>query len=171
METLVSRLLALSRAEHGEQPLQKQSVPVGKILDDLLRPLADRIVEARLTVEREIPDDATVDTDPLLFETIVANLIDNAVTYATPGHPVRIQYGWVGDTFQLRVSNAAHDLVPDDLPRLFERFWRKDRARTGTSHAGLGLALSRSLAETLGFELSASLESDRILVMTLRGSI
>ena len=169
METLVARLLALSRAENGDQPLKKNTVHVAPLIEDLLKPLVGRIADARVIVERDVPADAVVSTDPVLFESIVANLIENAVAYSAPKHSVRIEFKTGDGQFQLRVSNVAHDLTPEDLPRLFERFWRKDRARTGTSHAGLGLALSRSFAATLGFELNAALEAEHVLVMTLRG--
>lgn len=169
MEALVARLLALSRAEHGQHLLQRTAVDVTTMVDALIQPLASRFAEARLTIERKIAADGVVTTDPVLFESIVANLIENAVTYAVPDSRVEIGFGRSGGDFELRVANAAPDLSSADLPRMFDRFWRKDRARTGGNHAGLGLALSRSFAETQGLKLEAALEPNGVLVMTLRG--
>ncbi len=171
MEALVARLLALSRAEHATHSLQPTRVDVGMMVDGLLQPLAGRIAEARMMVIRDFGADADITTDPVLFESIIANLLENAVTYGEPGTEVRVSWVWQEKRFQLRVVNSAPELTAEDLTRLFDRFWRKDRARTDGNHAGLGLALSRSFAETLGLDLKATLGNDGVLEMTLSGAV
>ena len=69
------------------------------------------------------------------------------------------------------MANRAEELTGTDLPHLFDRFWRKDPARTGTEHAGLGLALARSLAANLGCTLTAALKGDACLSLTLSGPV
>jgi signal transduction histidine kinase len=170
MEALVARLLAISRAEHGRQVLPKIPVNVAAIVENVLQPLAPSIASAQLTVTRTVPANAALTTDPVLFESIVANLLGNAVAYSAREQTVRVSFSQGGGRFEFQVSNVAPELRADDLPRMFDRFWRKDQARTGTDHAGLGLALSRSFADVLGWELTATLADGNVLVMTLRGA-
>jgi signal transduction histidine kinase len=67
------------------------------------------------------------------------------------------------------VTNPVEKVRPEDVPHLFERFWRKDAARSGGEHAGLGLSLARAFANSLGFTLSAAFEGDGQLRTTLSG--
>ena len=68
----------------------------------------------------------------------------------------------------LQFANAAGTISATDLPHLFERFWRKDTARTDAQHHGLGLALAAEYAAMLSCTLSADLNTDGELVFTLR---
>ncbi|HEX2852129.1 MAG TPA: ATP-binding protein [Opitutaceae bacterium] len=169
MEALVARLLAISRAEPGRESLPRAAVNVAATVENVLQPLARAIAAAELTIERTVPVDATLLTDAVLFESIVANLVGNAVAYSGRGQPVRVTFSKGGGNFEFKVMNAAPDLRAEDLTKMFDRFWRKDQARTGANHAGLGLALSRSFADVLGWELAATLADGNVLVMTLRG--
>jgi len=66
------------------------------------------------------------------------------------------------------VSNSVRDLTAADLPHLFERFWRKDAARTSATRSGLGLALAKALAEAMQMEIAAELRGSATLAVTLR---
>jgi len=68
----------------------------------------------------------------------------------------------------LRVSNPAPDLIPEDIPRLFDRLWRKDATRSDAAHAGLGLSIANSCAHALGFTLTAELDGSGVIHMSLR---
>jgi len=168
MEALVTRLLAMGRAEQGHMPLAIASIEIGPLIQDTLSRYATRIGDRQLAVEVHVSDDAVIDSDPLLLRTIVTNLVDNAVQYAPPGSPVALRFSGQGQSFSLQVENIADQLTADDLPRLFDRFWRKDAARTDAENSGLGLSLSRSFARVLGADLVAELADDHMLIMTLR---
>ena len=81
------------------------------------------------------------------------------MTYGTPGAAIRCASERREAGFALSIRNATTELAPADLPRIFDRFWRKDPARSDGQHAGLGLALVAALCETLGFEIGARLEA------------
>jgi signal transduction histidine kinase len=102
----------------------------------------------------------------------VGNLLNNAAEY-TPGQG-RLELACTvnQDQFELCLRNTVNNLEPADLPMLFERFWRKDKARSDSEHTGLGLSLARSFAELLGYSLQASLDTQAgELNMTLKGPL
>ncbi|MEO0448137.1 MAG: ATP-binding protein, partial [Verrucomicrobiota bacterium] len=101
-------------------------------------------------------------TDPHLFRHIVSNLISNAVVYAPENSWIAIRVHPGG----LSVSNLAPELKKDDLRHLFQRYWRKDVSRTGSTHTGLGLSLAHACAELCGLNLTPSLEHG-VLTMTV----
>ena len=96
---------------------------------------------------------ATIVTDPLLWRSILTNLLDNAVTYSPEGSAIRLQAA----ADHIAIRNPAGELGPEDLDCLFDRFWRKDAARAGYGHSGLGLSLVRGFCELLGWSIHASL--------------
>ncbi len=69
--------------------------------------------------------------------------------------------------FIASVSNIAPDVDAEDLPHLFKRFWRKDAARSGNGHTGLGLALAKTFALAIGCELTAHLDESKKLTFML----
>ena len=64
---------------------------------------------------------------------------------------------------RLLISNPSNGLAPDDIPHLFERLWQKDAARSSPDHCGLGLALAKAYAESLGLKLDAALDRGEII--------
>ena len=109
----------------------------------------------------------------MLLRSILINLMENAVDYTPPHGVIRIEPGPDGsDRFHVRITNnfTVDTLTAEDLPKLFDRFWRHDAARTGDDHSGLGLPLARAFAVALGYELAATIEPDEhLLVLILRG--
>lgn len=168
MEALVARLLALSRAENGQQPIELTQLTLAAVIDRILGPLGPKFSDAGLSIERA-GDELTVSTDPVLFESIISNLLDNAASYSVRDSAVRIVATATPAGFEIAVHSVPRDLAPEDVPKMFDRFWRKDRARTGATHAGLGLSLSRSFASLLALQLTAELTPEGVLVMKLAG--
>jgi signal transduction histidine kinase len=166
MEGLVTRLLALLRSERGQLPVALERVALGPLVEKVWRTFAKRAASKQLKVVRDVAEKAEFETDPVLACSILANLVDNAIEYTPAGGLVRIE-GEVGTRqINLRVSNTVENLTADDLPKLFDRFWRKDLARAGSEHSGLGLPLARAFARALGGELAASLDGQSSLTLT-----
>jgi two-component system sensor histidine kinase QseC len=168
MESIVDGLLAIARGEHGRASVERQQIPLREFVAAIYQPLRPAAASRKLSIEIEIPSDLVINSDEVLLRSIVSNLLENAVEYSAPG-VVRICADFRNGRFALRVSNPVENLTSEDIPHLFERFWRKDPARTGAEHAGLGLALARALAASLGYTLVAELGSDARLTMTLSG--
>ncbi len=152
LEALLEKLALLARADAGRQPLQPAPVDLAAAC----AAAAERF--ERLAAERDIRIEPRIEggpfvSDPELFGTILGNLLGNAVAYSPPGSRVRVELS----PQRIRVANLAPELDPADLPHLFERFWRKDAARTGYGHSGLGLSIVQACVQVLGGTCQATL--------------
>jgi two-component system sensor histidine kinase MtrB len=148
LRTLVEELMELSRFDaQAEQPRPE---PV-----DLAR-LVRAITEARLPGARlDLPPaPRVIDTEPARIERILGNLLDNAREHA-PGSPVEVSLRSNGETLELSVADGGPGVSEDQLPRLFERFFKADPSRHGGS-SGLGLAIAAEHAALLGGRLTAA---------------
>ncbi len=168
MESIATGLLALARCETNQQPINHAPVEIAPLVQQLWQPLEKRAADRGLRVFFAVPSDVWLNTDRTLFGQIVSNLLSNAVEHSAPG-PLEICCAQSAGRFTLSVSNLTNNLGPMDLPKLFERFWRKDAARTTSEHMGIGLALARASADLLGFTLQANLIKGSTLVLSLTG--
>lgn len=159
---IVDDLLTLARADAGERALERTRVSLDDIALDAaeaVRPMATaRGVEIRI----EEFEEARVDGDPALLRQLVMILLDNAVKYTSKGGVVRLRVGSVHGGAVLDVADDGVGIAPDDLPRIFDRFYRGDPARTRSgaedpapSGAGLGLAIAKWIADAHRAVISA----------------
>ncbi len=169
MEGIVTRLLALLRSERGQLVPERQSVLLASAVADTWHPFAERAAQKALPVTQNVSPKAAIESDPVLLRSILTNLFDNAVEYTGRSGTITIEGGVNGDRFTLRVANSVDRIDASDLSRFFERFWRKDTARSASQHSGLGLSLARAFAQALGCELTAALEGQSRLLLTLSG--
>ncbi len=158
MGRAVSTLLKLARLEMGAEAFDKEGVDLGAIVREHLRSLVTVERERGLQVDNDVACGDLVEGDRDVVHIVVSNLLSNALHYSPAQGTVacrleRSESGW-----RFWVENESAELAPDDLRTLSEPFWRKDRARADRDRSGLGLALSRSLAEKTGMELDFELE-------------
>jgi signal transduction histidine kinase len=100
---------------------------------------------------------------------VVTNLLDNAIEYNQECGQVRITGEKLGGTVILSVNNSGPGIAAEDLPRIFERFYRADKARSGSGgHTGLGLAISKAIVEAHGGTLEAASQPGEGATFTLR---
>jgi len=169
MEVLVTRMLALARGENGQHAAKFEPTEIADVATTTWRTFAARAAERGLKVEISLAP-RSVPADPVLLRGILGNLFDNGVAYAPSNARLRIIGVGLGEGggYRLQIANPAGDLTPDDVARLFERFWRKEAARSGGGeHAGLGLSLAEMFAAAMGWRLTAALEPEGWLVFTL----
>ncbi len=168
MERVISALLSLARAEAGTERVHNDSIEIGAVIESACRRVAAESRERAVLLVLDLPGDLTVACDAARVELILGNLIENAVLHSVTGSEVRITARGTGiGSAIVEIANPAPNLSAEDLPHLFERFWRKDPAHRSGGHAGLGLPLAAALARSLGAELAPSLEADGRLVMRL----
>jgi two-component system sensor histidine kinase KdpD len=156
----ISDLLDMTRLEAGTIQPKSEFADISDVLGSALR-RADKILEDHKIDIDLAPDLPMVKLDPVLFEQVLFNLLDNAAKYAPRGSTVRIR-GETGDTRLLLAVTDEGDGVPEaDLERIFDKFYRVntgDRQRAGT---GLGLAICRGFIEAMGGTISAANRTDR----------
>ena len=157
MESIATGLLALARCESGLLPVRPEGVSLESLVDELWRPLADQARAKKLSVTFAVPRDASWHTDPVAIRVIVGNLLANAVEYTPTAGMVHLGVAENSGSRQLSISNTTDHVRTEDLPHLFDRFWRKDVSRTSSTHCGLGLALAKAYADALGLSLRATM--------------
>lgn len=155
MTRLTEQLLALARDESGVVPHPPEPVDLSALAADVadtLRPLADA-KGVKLTFEA--PAGLVVAGDPVRLRQLVVNLIDNAVKYTPPGGTVQVGTAEAGGAVRLTVADTGEGIPEEHLPRVFDRFYRVDKARSREQGGtGLGLSIVRSIATAHGGTVS-----------------
>ena len=154
MTQMVRELLELSRIESGRVPLRLQAVAVADLIAspvERLRPQAER-AGLTLTVE---PLDALplVNADGERLQQVLVNLIHNAIKFTPPGGHIAVS-AEAGDMVTIAVRDTGVGIAAGDLTRIFERFYKADRARSGGG-TGLGLAIAKHIVQAHGGQIWA----------------
>ena len=145
LSSLVENLLDMSRLETGSMEVLLRPTDVEGLVDSALASLGPRGTSVSVTIDSGVP---TIDTDPVLLERIVANLVDNALLHGA-GRPVLVEAGPVAGRVDLRVVDHGPGIRPADRDRVFQPFQRLGDT-DNTTGVGLGLAVSRGFAEAIG---------------------
>jgi two-component system, OmpR family, heavy metal sensor histidine kinase CusS len=167
MEGIVTRLLTMLRSEHAQLPIATEPVDAVAVAQDVWRHLHARAETRALGVRWDVPTQLPIATDPILLRSILANLLQNAVEYTPTGGWVGIQARPCAGGIEISVRNDAGSLSTEDVPKLFDRFWRREASRSGGDHVGLGLSLARAFARAIGGDLTANLDAQGSLSFTL----
>ena len=169
MEGIVTRLLALLRCERGQLPVAAERVALAPLIQSVWQSFAERAVAKELIVTVNATDGTEVQTDPVLLRSILTNLMDNAVEYTPRGGTITAEGAVKDGRFLLRVMNTTDSLTAEDVTHFFERFWRKESARSDSKHAGLGLSLAKAFCECLGLQLGAQFLDHSTLSIMVTG--
>ena len=159
LRDLVEDLMEISRLDAGTQPVRPERLDLGSLVGAAIRARGwqDR-VELRM-------DEVVLETDPRRVERIVANLAGNALEHG--GRDVSVHVGRDGLGAFVEVADRGSGVAPEDLPHLFERFYKADPARTGHG-TGLGLAIALENAHLLGGDIEVWSEAGAGSRFTLR---
>ncbi len=157
MERLVTDLLRLARLDAKQEALDRARCDVAALFDTVVGDQAPAIDARRQHVTVDVADEArVVVADPAKLHDIVRNLLENAVNYAPDGAAIRLAARVADDGVALVVEDSGPGIPDEDLARVFERFYRVDKARTRPGGTGLGLAIVRHLVELHGGTVRAS---------------
>ncbi|HTG72528.1 MAG TPA: ATP-binding protein [Terriglobia bacterium] len=155
LESLVSDLLTLARLE-AELPASFDTVNVRNLVDEQLAQRQSVIVERNLRVVNECPE-VELYADRVRLGTALSNLIDNAVSYNRQCGEIRVSGVEVSGAFLLSIADTGEGIPPSDLQRIFERFYRVNKARTRESGGtGLGLSIVKHAVESQGGSITVS---------------
>lgn len=170
MERIVVNLLVLARCDGQQQAILRSEVRLRELVRSCWNGLRREADERGAVLDLDIPETLAMVTDREKLSLILSNLLSNAVAYGPAGGAVTCSAVAAGGKLTLQVSNATTALLPEDLPRIFDRFWRKDPARSGGQHAGLGLTLVSALCDLLGIAVEARLDGG-LFMITLRSPL
>jgi two-component system, OmpR family, phosphate regulon sensor histidine kinase PhoR len=157
LNLLVNDLLSLARLESKEANLQLAEIKLRDFLEGVTRDWAKRLAGKNLRLELEVPDNfPTLRVDERRLEEVVHNLLDNAVKYSHQNGRILIQAGAPDQEVVLSVRDEGVGIAANDLPRIFERFYRADRARSRElGGTGLGLSIVKHIAQLHGGRVEA----------------
>jgi two-component system phosphate regulon sensor histidine kinase PhoR len=158
---LVEELLELSRIESGEAPLAREPVQMSEVLKAAVDRLAPQANRQGLALTLEVPPDLPpVMGDAERLERVAINLLHNAIKFTPIGGSIRVSAAAVGESVTVTVSDTGVGIDPEDLPRVFERFYKADRSREGRG-TGLGLAVVKHTVEAHGGTVAVESEPGR----------
>ncbi|WP_018922182.1 ATP-binding protein [Salsuginibacillus kocurii] len=149
MGRLVNELLDLARMEAGHIQLQPESVNVGELLKRMERKFQGMAKENNLSMKAEETSEShVVEADPDRLEQVLTNLISNAIRHTEDEGEVLVRSVLQQDEVVIEVEDTGVGIPEEDLPFVFERFYKADKARTrGRSGTGLGLAIAKNIIE------------------------
>jgi two-component system phosphate regulon sensor histidine kinase PhoR len=152
MQELIDDILDLSSIEAGNVTLELQSVRLAPLVNDVLTSIAARINGRQITISNRIAPDIRVFADQRRLEQMLTNLVDNAVKFNRDGGSVVVDCA-AEERVRISVTDTGEGIAPEQLARIFERFYRVDRARSRElGGSGLGLAIVKHLARAHGGE-------------------
>jgi two-component system phosphate regulon sensor histidine kinase PhoR len=154
LEDLIQDLLSLARIESGNLGLEPQAVVLGKAITDCVERHQARAEVKTLTIVERPPLDAPTDVatwaDPDALRQVMDNLVDNAIKYTPNGGRITVRWGATSDMATFEVADTGVGIPEADLPRIFERFYRVDKARSrAVGGTGLGLSIVKHLVQAM----------------------
>ena len=160
---LVDDLRTLSLAEAGQLPLTWEPVDVAELLADVSTSFSGQAEAAGVDLRVEIeggPSDLTITGDVGRLDQVLSNLMANALRYTPAGGAVTLRAEPVEGSIRIIVRDTGEGIPPEDLPYIFDRFWRGDRSRShaGGAGSGLGLAIARQLVQAHGGRIGVESE-------------
>ncbi len=162
---IVESLLATAKSS-GETIVSE--VYPESILLKLCEDMVAETSERQLKFKFQIPQLLSLKCDPRAIEIVLRNLLENALAYADCDSDIDVMAEQSPATTTLRIANAATDFPPEDVSKVFDRFWRRDTSRSETgNHSGLGLSLCRRMVESMNGTVEATCQH-AVFTMTLR---
>ena len=158
---LVEDVLALARSDAARGKLQPTAVDLKEMVENALATFTPAIIKKSLTVSLDAsPSPVTIHADRDRLDRVLRSLTDNAIRYAPTGTSIKITIVMQSDSVRVDYANTASDILPDDLPYLFERFYRGEKSRSRLhGGAGIGLSIVKELVEAHGGNVHAELTS------------
>jgi two-component system sensor histidine kinase BaeS len=170
---LVDDLRTLSLAEAGQLPLEREVVDVAELLADVATSFSGQAeaasIDLRIDPIAAGDRDLTVVGDAGRLNQVLGNLVSNAVRHTESSGSITLSAELHAGRVQIAVADTGEGISAEDLPFIFDRFWRGDRARSrgGGAGSGLGLAIARQLVRAHGGTISVDSEVGRGSVFTV----
>jgi heavy metal sensor kinase len=147
---IVEDLFTLTRADAGQYPLQTRDFYFDELIAECVHSARTLALAKNISLNFEGASESPIHADESLVRRMILNLLDNAIKYTPPGGRVKVSCQRVGNEYALSIKDTGAGIPAELQPRIFERFFRVDKARSRSESdggAGLGLSISRWIAE------------------------
>ncbi len=145
---LIRELLDLSQIESGNFPLHIKRFDINELIRRVLIRFLDKMEEKGIEIEVDFKEDyCYVDADADRMEQVVINLVDNAIKFTPGGGKITVWTHTASDTAMISVTDTGTGIPEEDIPYIFERFYKVDKSHTGKMGTGLGLAIVKKIMD------------------------
>lgn len=154
---LIDDLQELSLIEAGELKMVRQTEDIAELISQTVAALQGQAVAKGVSIATDLPDTLPqVDIDLHHIRQVLRNLLENAVAHTTKGDTITVTAGQKGHWVEVSVTDTGEGIPAEDLPNIFERFYRVDKSRTrATGGSGLGLTIAKRLVDAHGGKIEA----------------
>jgi len=155
---LVTELQELSLADAGKLKMEARTEDISRLVQESVFAIQAKAANKELTVSAELPEDLPlVKIDAHRIKQVLNNLLDNAIAHTGKGGSITITSRRQGKKILISVTDTGEGIPPEDLPMIFERFYRVDKSRTrATGGSGLGLTIAKRIIEAHGGSLEVT---------------
>lgn len=155
LSALIDDLFQMSQLDTGGFPLQRSTASLSDLVSDTLESFSHLAMQQEIKLEGQVASNV----DPIFMDTqaigrVLNNLISNALRHTPSGGEIKVNARRTGSGVEVTVSDTGEGIRPQDIPHIFERFYRGEKSRNrGTGGAGLGLAIARSIIQAHGGDI------------------
>jgi two-component system phosphate regulon sensor histidine kinase PhoR len=150
MTQLVEELTELSRIETGKVELKMEPLDLNGLAEEVVAQIKPQVERQKLTIETKLANDLpAIPADKERLQQVMINLIHNAIKFNRPAGSIKVTTRASEDSVSLEVADTGIGIAPENLPHIFERFYKADRSRAGHG-SGIGLAIARHVVESHG---------------------
>lgn len=171
MHQIISQLLVLTRGNEGKYQLNIEKIELGEIVLNVVEQLAENSSETDETILFCKDNDMIIEADQTLITQLLLNIIENAIKYSKPRGTVKIEMTETANAIKITISDDGMGISTEDLPHIFERFYRADKSRD-RSGTGLGLSIAKWIVDVHHGEIDvqSTLNQGTVFVITLKTS-
>ncbi len=158
---IVAELTEFSRIETGKAELSLEPVNLNLLIEEVIIQLSHQVERQQLSVDKKFAADLrSVQADKERVRQVVVNLIHNAIKFTRPGGKITVATQTHGGSVTVDISDTGIGIAKNDLPHIFERFYKVDRARSGGG-TGMGLAIAKHVVEAHGGKIRVQSEEGK----------
>lgn len=166
MRSMIENLLTLARLDAGQAQMQQEPIDVRELVAQSWQRCESQAAARGLTLHSEVAEDFRPVSDRSAMSMVLSNLLENATQYADERGDIWVTARHVDGLAEVAVANTGCTLTHEQVPRVFDRFWRSDVSRKEASlHVGLGLPLVRRIAESLGGTATATVSATNVFTV------